>query len=142
MNPGKIIVVVLSLFAVLMFGFFAYVRLHGDEQIPDNYYAKGNAFQTDLDARNNAEKDNYFPKIEINSSRKIEISFADSALPDSIQTEAWQETQPNVKITKFEKFEGGYVSNSTVAENGYWVINCNYFKNKKMYQANLKKFVK
>lgn len=127
-------------FAALMGGFFFYSTMQGAEEIPEKYYEKGNAFQTDLDARKRAEEEHYKPEIKIDPNRYIQIDFSNSAMPDSVQIEANKETEPNVKITKFSKTANRYTSSVRIEDKGYWQIKCNYYRNRKMYQYNQKLF--
>lgn len=141
MNPGKIIVLVFVAFAALMGGFFIYSRMQGAEEVPEKYYEKGNAFQTDLDARKRASEEHYQPVVALNNQKQISIAFGDSAMPDSLQIEACKETEPNVKLTKFSKLASSYTSMVSIEDKGYWVVKCNYYRNKKLYQYNQKLFV-
>jgi hypothetical protein len=138
MNWGKALIVVFGLFILLMVYFFIKINAAGSENTPDNYYEKGNHYQTELDALQSAEI--FKPRLQYFAKQNIVKITFDNIEPDSctLFMECPGDEKNNRNLVFAQAYNETGWQFKPWGQKGLWAANLKFYIKGKKYQLNQK----
>lgn len=131
MSWSKGVVVALVLFALYMMYFLFRAIMSGSESVPEKYYEKGNAYQQELNNRDEAARIGMKPVISFSSGTQEFVVSFDSTYADSgMLMLQWPPSEKQNFQSKMNSFEAKPMRvKKTSQNNGFWNAELVYFKN-------------
>lgn len=131
MSWSKGVVVALVLFALYMMYFLFRAIMSGSESVPDKYYEKGNAYQQELNNRDEAVRMGMKPVISYSSGTEEFVVAFDSMYADSgmlvLQWPPAEKQNFQSEMTSFDSKPLRVKKSSAI--DGFWNAELIYYKN-------------